>query len=134
MNLPDIKRCEYYRSKSFHLAWKEIYTSLQLKFKTYNDRYLYIAPYQDESDDSKEPWERSISNDLAEVFQDIAPGIEDWEKANIDIKKGIVWGWKFGYENHWCDHATSVFRAIHFLLYERIEDNCGDYIGLRKID
>jgi len=131
MNLPEIERFNLYKGKNYHLAWKEIYMSLGKKFKASDDIYKNISPYQNNYS-SKEPWESSISNDIAEIYQDIAPGLEDWKDENASTKRAILWDWKFSYETHWGDHATDVFRAIHSLLYEKITDSDDDYIGLRK--
>lgn len=31
--------------------------------------------------------------------------------------RGIVWKWKFYYEQHWRRHALLAIRGFHFLLY-----------------
>lgn len=129
VNLPEIKKFRYYKKEISLSPWQEIFKSLQLEFKDYNDSYLQIDPYETDA----KPILSCISNDLAEIYEDISPGLNDWENSNAALKRGIIWDWKFGYYNHWGDHATRAITALYALLYSQITYTDGDYIGLRIV-
>ena len=47
--------------------------------------------------------------------------------ADGDLRRAIVWEWRFSYENHWGRHAIGAMRAIHALLYlHRIGEEDGE--------
>jgi hypothetical protein len=127
MNLPEANRSSDYHGDFPHSNWAKIYESLQSKFQHSYDCYTDIDPY---NKDAKSLL-GSLSDDLSDIYRDISPGLNDWTKSSNSLKRGIIWEWKFSYEIHWGNHATSAFRAIHFLLFSQIEDSNGDYIGLR---
>jgi hypothetical protein len=133
MNLPDIIRFKQYTRfpniNDSYSTWNMLYRSLSSKFKAY-DSYLEIfEPYEKDPT----PTRASLSDDLADIYISIAPGLIDWPASDIDLRRGIIWEWKFSYENHWSEHLTGAFRAISFLLFSYITDSDGDYIGLRNM-
>jgi hypothetical protein len=128
MNLPDIHLSEHYHIKFATEHWSEIYNSLQQKIK--NGKYYHISDPCDPDD--TQPITYCIAGDLAEIYENIVPGIKDWPESNAAVRRGIVWEWKFLYGNHWGEHATMGFRAIHFLLFSHLVDSSDDYIGLSK--
>jgi len=58
--------------------------------------------------------------------------LQVWEKTNAGEKRNIIWEWKFSFEKHWGNHATTAFRALFYLLNNHIEDEDGDSVGIRK--
>ena len=130
MNLPDILRMSDYELPDKAVKeWSDINKSIQSKLKE-NDVYHQVFDPFDTDD--IQPTSSSVSNDLSEIYQDIKPGLQEWERASADDRRTIIWDWKFLFENHWGAHATSAFKALYWLLYSHIEDNEGDYIGLRN--
>jgi hypothetical protein len=129
MSLPEIKRSVSYHGEFPHSTWNIIFKTMQSKIEQRYDSYFIIDPYENNA----KPLLASFSDDLSDIYRDIFPGLNDWGKVSPNVKRGIIWEWKFGYEHHWGNHATSAFKAIHFLLFSKIKDSNGDYIGLRNI-
>ena len=130
MKLPDIHRMsDYELPKKDVKEFFEIYNSIQSKIKRNDVYHQVFDPF---NTDDIQLTSISISNDLSEVYQDINQGLREWESASADDRRRIIWDWKFGFENHWGNHATSAFKALYWLLYSHIEDNEGDYIGIRN--
>jgi hypothetical protein len=133
MNLPYILRFKQYRrfpdrDNSFSI-WNAIYKSLNLQLKSH-DSYLEIFdPYEKNSI----PNNASLSDDIADIYISIAPGLKEWPNSDITLRRGIIWEWKFSYENHWGEHLIRSFRAIHNLLFSQITDKDGDYVGIKYI-
>ena len=52
--------------------------------------------------------------------------IDDIQDIYREIKKGIMffqtnpaaalWEWKFGFDNHWGNHAVDAIRALHYMI------------------
>jgi len=126
--LPEIKRVTEYEPPDMNDA-QFIYLSLQKLFKQH-DSYRHIFDPYDIKD--KKPTVRSISDDFSDIYRDIAPGLKEWEKATTSERRDIIWEWKFSFENHWGDHATSAYNALYSLLYSHIEDESGNYIGIKE--
>jgi hypothetical protein len=130
MSLPEIKRFVSYQRDFPQSTWYIMFDSLQSKIEQRYDSYVIVDPYEINS----KPLLASLSDDLSNIYRDIIPGLNDWDKASPDLKRGIIWEWQFSYEIHWGNHATSAFNAIHFLLFSKIEDRNGDYVGLGNSD
>ena len=131
MQLPEIDRCPYYEERISHSVWQKLYEQLKQKLKQSSKGYHEI--YDPWDPNNTRPVVASLSDDLADIFSDIFPGLRDFDASSAALRRGIVWGWKFSYEFHWGDHATMAFRSIHWLLYDKITDVDGDYIGLKRI-
>jgi len=131
MRLLDIKRTSDYSAPSIlGENWQAMFNSLREYFSEY-DRYQDISDPYDASD--HEIMQLSLANDLCEIYENIKPGLNEWEKTSVAEKRDIIWEWKFSYENHWGDHATRAFRALYHLLNQHIEDEHGDYVGTRNL-
>jgi hypothetical protein len=130
MKLPEIDRFTYYDYESTELpeTWSEIHKSLKHKLKRWEYYKKMFDPYNRKI---KISTYGVLSLDLSEIYEDIKYGLIDWGNATPSMKRGIIWNWKFGFEYHWGDHATSAFRALYSLLYGHLEDKDGDYVGIR---
>ena len=130
MLLSDINRYSPHEPLGmYHNQWNELYKSLQYKLTKIDWYKEMFDPYYLKD---KEPVNATISDDLASIYLDIKSGLKVWENSNSNQRIGIIWEWKWGFENHWGDHATSAFRALYALLYSHVEDKDGDYIGIRE--
>jgi hypothetical protein len=134
MRLPDIKRFfDYKETRMSQEQWNELYKSLERKFAKYDGYNEMFDPYDIED---QEPTYGTLSDDLSDIYRDIKPGLQGWEKVTSTERLAIIWHWQWGFENHWGDHATSVFRALYSLLYNHIENKNDDeyqlYIGIRE--
>jgi hypothetical protein len=60
--------------------------------------------------ESEEPVVGSLSDDIADIYGDLAEGIVCWSAGNHD---GAVWEWRMGFQTHWGKHLTSALRALY---------------------
>jgi hypothetical protein len=132
MKLPEIERFNYYDYSELteisDKMWSEVYTSLKHKLKRWDYYKEMSDPYNKKV---KISMYGILSCDLSEIYEDIKLGLMAWENATPARKLSIIWNWKFGFEHHWGDHATSAFRALYSLLYEHLDSKDGDHVGIR---
>jgi hypothetical protein len=138
MNLPDIFRFEYYNVYKCK-EWAEVYHSFRKKLSRANDEYPFVFdPYNDflpqNNKKSQEDWKKpifsSLSDNLASIYDELLCGLKDWEASDNNVRRGIIWAWKWGFENHWGRHAADTITALHCLLFQHIRNEYGDAVGL----
>lgn len=130
MRLPDIKRLsDYEPTRIPYEQLNDLFKSLQHKFKGWD---LYKEMFDPYRRTGKKPVYASLSDDFSDIYRDTKPGLQDWETATAIERLDIIWDWKWGFENHWGEHATGAFRALYSLLFHHVEDKYGDYIGIRQ--
>ncbi|MDQ0427430.1 hypothetical protein QOZ98_000255 [Planomicrobium stackebrandtii] len=49
------------------------------------------------------------------IYRDIKKGLILYEQGH---SMEAIWEWKFGFEVHWGEHATSAIRALHSFNYQ----------------
>ena len=59
----------------------------------------------------------TLSNALAEVCEDITPGLQEWPKATAGERRAYVWDWTFKFQIDWGHNSIDAMRAIHALLF-----------------
>lgn len=66
-----------------------------------------------------EPTVGSISDDLADIWRDVKPGL-----AAMDAGKRAeaAWEWRFSLETHWSRHAAGAIAALSALCYWEFAD------------
>lgn len=81
----------------------------RLPFDTYSEIYnpTIVPP--------EEPVVGSLSDDLTDIYRDVAAGLRAYEKGE---RAAAVWEWRFGLHSHWGAHATNAIRALHWWLVE----------------
>jgi len=92
--------------------WRPLMQGLIDELGADADYWEVTDPY-----DLAHPLQGSLADDLADVFIDLDEGLRRWDRADFDLRRAIVWEWRFSYENHWGRHAIGAMRAIHALLY-----------------
>jgi hypothetical protein len=108
--------------------WKVIYFSLLRKLKKY-DLYLEIFDPYDFKDNK--PIHGSLVHDLSDIYLDLSIGVHEWKKSNSLKRKNIAYEWWIDHHMHWGEHAVSAFRAIFYLLFDKIKDKDGIFpIGI----
>jgi Domain of unknown function (DUF5063) len=80
---------------------------LRAKFGALDHYRELFDPYASESE---EPVIGSLSNDIADIYAELANGITCWDAGNHD---GALWAWRFGFQMHWGKHLTSALRALY---------------------
>jgi hypothetical protein len=74
----------------------------------FDDKDIYweiFDPYE-----QSEPVAGSLSDDVLDVYQDIARGLALWDAAH---HLAAIWQWRFHFEVHWGDHAIDALRGLH---------------------
>lgn len=64
------------------------------------------------------PIEGNLGDDLSGVYDDLKYGLIFFE---LDQTKNAIWEWRFSYQVHWGQHATSALVAIHWLIIGGLE-------------
>lgn len=67
-----------------------------------------------------EPVVGDLSDDLHDIYIDVAKGLRLHEMGHID---DALWQWGFNFQIHWGKHASSAIRALHCYLAQ--EDPSG---------
>ena len=59
-----------------------------------------------------------ISDDLADIYRDVAPGVRAWDSQRDELLQVIVFDWKIPlFHSHWGRHAASAMLPLHELVY-----------------
>lgn len=82
----------------------------------HNAYWSNFDPFPDDED--KETTLSSLSNDIAEIYEDIKTNLTAFEKGNIYDKQQALWQFKFDWYGHTGDHWTFAVRAIHWKLQD----------------
>lgn len=70
----------------------------------------FYAEVFDPYSDTREPVIGSLADDLADIYRDLVDGLRAWRSGD---RADAVWRWRFGFQVHWGEHATSALRALH---------------------
>jgi Domain of unknown function (DUF5063) len=92
------------------LFWRPLYSSLTIKLGAVWNQYREVFDPYDESIDKVVTG--SLADDLSDIYVDLRQGEDFWSHGLFDE---AVWQWRFGFESHWGEHATSALRAIRTL-------------------
>jgi hypothetical protein len=53
-----------------------------------------------------------IIDDLGDIYRDLRRGLVHWQDGNL---ADALWEWRFNFQIHWGEHATSALRALFVL-------------------
>jgi hypothetical protein len=130
MRLPEVYRFPDYKKRGIpNDKYMVILHSLHDKFKEWDLYKKIFDPYERKD---KEWNYGSLADDVADVYRDIKPGLQEWDSSDAADRRYSIWDWSFLFEHHWGHHATGAFQTLYFLLYWHIEDKYGDHIGIRE--
>jgi Domain of unknown function (DUF5063) len=76
-----------------------------LDFGAHDEYWEVFDPYIE-----GEPLIGSLSDDVGDVYADLAGGLALWTAGHRDA---AVWEWRFAFDTHWGDHAVDALRALH---------------------
>ncbi|MDN7245549.1 DUF5063 domain-containing protein [Planococcus shenhongbingii] len=79
-------------------------------FQKHNVYKEIFNPYHDTI-----PVNGCLDDDITDIYSDIKNGLLLYEQGH-DAE--AVWEWKFSFEVHWGEHATSAIRALHSINYQ----------------
>ncbi|WP_372640928.1 DUF5063 domain-containing protein [Ancylomarina sp.] len=105
--------------------WEYIRTAVIEKMGA-NDEYLEV--FDDGMRDSDEPIVASISENFADIYQDLKDFLTSYRIASVDIMNDALWDLNNNFYQHWGQSIVSSLRAIHYLLAhpEKMEDDLND--------
>ena len=71
---------------------------------------------------SPQPVVGSLSDDLADIWRDLKPGLLAIEKNDDDRAGDVVWQWRSSFETHWAKHAAGAIGGLTALCYGEFAD------------
>ena len=96
-----------------HEEWSKIDRSLGATFDQYNYYWHIFDPGELEPD---EPVCQTLSDDLADIWRDLKPGLLHWNTTTDSQRQTIIWEWHFLFHHHWSTHAAEALRVIDWLI------------------
>ena len=105
--------------------WEYIRTAVIEKMGA-NDEYLEV--FDDGMRDSDEPIVASISENFADIYQDLKDFLTSYRIASVDIMNDALWDLNNNFYQYWGQSIVNSLRAIHYLLAhpEKMEDDLDD--------
>jgi hypothetical protein len=95
--------------RASHDEWREIYRSLEQLIGSRNYYREVFDPYEPVTEKEVTG---SIADDLTDIYRDLRTGLAAWKRGD---SRAALWEWRFPFETHWGEHATSALRAIHVI-------------------
>lgn len=77
-----------------------------LDFGDFDFYYVVFNPYED-----SQPVGGSLEDDFLDIYQDLQTGLALWETEASRLN--AIWHWRFLFDTHWGNHASSALRALH---------------------
>lgn len=105
--------------------WVKIHDTLRQKFGTADD---YLEVFDDKMKDVEGPVVSSISENMADIYQDIKDFLLLYQTGTNEIMNDAVWECRLNFENYWGQKLVNSMRAIHKFLYS------GEVIGKLEDD
>jgi hypothetical protein len=100
--------------------WNKIQETLKEKFGTAND---YPEVFDDKINESEGPVISYISENMADIYQDIKNFLLLYQTGTNEVMNDAVWECRMNFENFWGQKLVNSMRAIHKFIYsgEEIE-------------
>jgi hypothetical protein len=96
--------------KDYELIRKRILTKLK-QYDSYAE--VFDPVYQE----SEKPVGASISENMADIYQDIKDFLLLYEIGTNEVMYEAIWACKQSFEIYWGQRLTNALRALHFLRY-----------------
>jgi len=108
--------------------WFKINDILREKFGTADD---YLEVFDEEINESDGPVVSSISENMADIYQDLKDFLLLYQTGTSEVMNDAVWECRQNFETFWGQKLTNSLRAIHKFIYsgeeigriEQEEDN-----------
>ena len=105
--------------------WLVIHETLKKKFGTADD---YLEVFDEKADETEGPVISSISENMADIYQDIKDFLLLYQTGTAEVMNDAVWECRMNFENFWGQKLVNAMRAIHKFIYSgeeigRVEDN-----------
>jgi len=94
--------------------WNDINDILKEKFGTAND---YLEVFDERINDSEGPVISSISENMADIYQDMKDFLLLYQTGTGEVMNDAVWECRMNFENFWGQKLVNSMRAIHKFIY-----------------
>lgn len=100
--------------------WNRIHDVLREKFGSVDD---FLEVFDDKMKDSEGPVVSSISENLADIYQDIKDFLLLYQTGTDEVMNDALWECRLNFEGIWGQKLLNSMRAIHKFIYsgEEIE-------------
>jgi hypothetical protein len=93
--------------------WHRIHDTLKEKFGTADD---YLEVFDEKFSESETAVLSSISEDMADIYQDIKNFLLLYQTGTNEVMNDAVWECRLNFENFWGQKLVNSLRAIHKFL------------------
>jgi hypothetical protein len=94
--------------------WVRIHETLREKFGTADD---YLEVFDEKMNESEGPVVSSISENIADIYQDIKDFLLLYQTGTNEVMNDAVWECRLNFETFWGQKLLNSMRAIHKFLY-----------------
>ncbi len=94
--------------------WNMVHDSLKEKFGSADD---YSEVFDDRAAESGEPVIESLSENMADIYQDLKDFILLYQTGTREVMNDAVWECRMNFENIWGQKLVNSLRAIHRFIY-----------------
>jgi hypothetical protein len=94
--------------------WNNINNTLREKFGSAND---YLEVFDEKIKDSEGPVVSCISEDMADIYQDMKDFLLLYQTGTQEVMNDAVWECRQNFENFWGQKLVNSMRAIHKFIY-----------------
>ena len=94
--------------------WNDLNEILKEKFGTAND---YLEVFDEKINDSEGPVVSSISENMADIYQDMKDFLLLYQTGTGEVMNDAVWECRMNFENFWGQKLVNSMRAIHKFIY-----------------
>ena len=105
--------------------WVLIHDNLREKFGTADD---YMEVFDDRTKESDEAVVSSISENMADIYQDIKDFLLLYQTGTDEVMNDAIWECSQNFETYWGQKLVNSMRAIHSFIYS------GEEIGMIEED
>ncbi len=88
--------------------------------------WVVFEPFEHEQ---PEPVCGSLSDDLADIWRDLKPGVAVIDCPTPTSVSAFAWHWRFSFESHWGRHAASAITALHAHCFGQPADESGSELA-----
>jgi len=116
--------------------WNGVNDVLKEKFGTANE---YLEVFDEKLNESEGPVVSSISEDMADIYQDMKDFLLLYQTGTAEVMNDAVWECRMNFENFWGQKLVNSMRAIHKFIYSgeeigKVEKEPGDIDETRNTE
>ncbi|MFA8436537.1 MAG: DUF5063 domain-containing protein [Marinifilaceae bacterium] len=98
--------------------WEFIRTQVQRKLGPVDE---YLEVFQEEMRESDSPIVASISENFADIYQDLKDFLTSYRIGTLEIMNDALWELKGSFDRYWGQLAVNALRAVHNVLSAGID-------------